>query len=335
MDKLLTFNWSGIDYSAGLKATVGLLIVLLLGAATGQPWVLSGLVVLFAWLTTVPGSTIYRLMGIAAFGIGAAVLSLVSDQIGLTLVPNLFSIAIVGFLGTAALALGLRAYMVGYVLICWMIYTPFLISGSSSQNALLAILLGCAIMAVMTMLPDWFAKDPKEAVSNKSDVANNDWGFAVLFGATVAIVLIVGTYLGWTQLTTDATLIVGGAFFIIGFDTEKTWIAGLARVIAIVAGSYLGFWLAQSGAGPQFLQAVALVAVFLAFASGAVHPGAFMFFFLIALGIGWASLSPSALETTANERLWGETIGVVLGMAAIFAFELLYRRKTSSEANAG
>jgi hypothetical protein len=35
-------------------------------------------------------------------------------------------------------------------------------------------------------------------------------------------------------------MVVGGAFFVIGFDVNKTWVAGIARVIGIVAGILLG-----------------------------------------------------------------------------------------------
>ena len=38
------------------------------------------------------------------------------------------------------------------------------------------------------------------------------------------VLIALTTYLGWTLLKVDPTLVAGGAFFIIGFDTRTTWV---------------------------------------------------------------------------------------------------------------
>ena len=60
------------------------------------------------------------------------------------------------------------------------------------------------------------------------------------YAVTVALILGFTTYYGWTELKTDSTMMVGGAFFVLGFDPYKTWAAGIARVLGLVAGVALG-----------------------------------------------------------------------------------------------
>ena len=39
-------------------------------------------------------------------------------------------------------------------------------------------------------------------------------------------VLGLTTYYGWRELSVDPSLMTGGAFFVLGFDVYKTWVAG-------------------------------------------------------------------------------------------------------------
>jgi hypothetical protein len=45
---------------------------------------------------------------------------------------------------------------------------------------------------------------------------------AIGCAVTVAVVLSITTYYGWVELKIDPTLMVGGAYFIFGFDVRKT-----------------------------------------------------------------------------------------------------------------
>ena len=88
-------------------------------------------VAMLAWLADVPGALSDRISGMLVFAAGAAVMTFASGQIELSLWPNLIANAVVGLLGTLALAWGTRAFMVGWVTICWAIYAPFLVDGTS------------------------------------------------------------------------------------------------------------------------------------------------------------------------------------------------------------
>jgi uncharacterized membrane protein YccC len=110
---------------------------------------------------------------------------------------------------------------------------------------------------------------------------------------------------------------VPGAFFVIGFDAKKTWLAGIGRVIGLVAGVVLGLLIANL-LGPGLLLDVMMVAACgLSFATMAVHPGAWMFFFMIFVAIGWQGLAPEAFDLALRKRFYGESAGVVAAMVAI------------------
>jgi len=54
----------------------------------------------------------------------------------------------------------------------------------------------------------------------------------------------------------------------------------------------------------------------LSFAAVAVHPGAWMFFFMVFVAIGWPTLEPETFDLTIRERFYGEIVGVAAAMIA-------------------
>ncbi len=324
MNDLFRFNWQAFDTASGIKVSLGAIVIFALAAMTGEDWTATSFVVLFVWLTNIPGALKDRIGGMLAFGAGAIAVTFLSGQMGLDLWPNVIAIAIIGFLGTVAFVWGMRAYMVGYMIICWAIYGPFLVSSTSVTNCVLAILLGIGIVIVLNVIGSYFDKDKgAEASTDAAPAAADDspagpsFDVVVSFSITVALVLALTTYLGWVTLKTDPTMVVAGAFFVIGFDSNKTWVAGIARVIGILAGITLGLFVSQLVSPGLLLDAIAVVAFFLCFAAAPVHPGFLMFFLLFILALGWAGLDTETLDLTFWERFLGEGIGVVIAMAAI------------------
>ena len=141
--------------------------------------------------------------------------------------------------------------------------------------------------------------------------------FIIAYSVTVAIVLALTTYLGWVKLKTDPTMVVGGAFFVIGFDVNKTWVAGIARVIGIVTGMLLGMMIGGLLDPGLLYYAILIAAFFLCFAAMPVHPGFFMFFFMLLIAMGWQGLATEQLNLTFWERFLGEGVGVLIAMVAI------------------
>ena len=329
MSELFRFRWDAFDVLSGLKVAITALVVFGLMAITGESWIATGLILLFAWLTNVPGSLRDRLGGILAFAIGAIAITWLSGRIGLDLRQNTIAIIIIGFLATFAVAWGTRSYMVGYALICWAIYGPFMIASSSVMNCMLAILVGAGAIMITTIIGSLFEKDDNtSAGTDQEGTSEPDYATALPHAATVAIVLGLTTYLGWISLKTDPTMAVGAAFFIIGFDAKKTWIAGIARVVGIVAGIYLGYTVSQLVEPGLGTDTLAVGALFLSFAAMNVNPGLFMFFFIFMIALGWGALDPETLELTFRERLAGEGVGVVIAMIAI---GILHRLQTRTQ----
>ena len=327
MSDLLRFNWRAFDPAAGIKVGVGLVVMIVLTSATGETWLATGFAAMLAWLTNVPGSLKHRIGGMLAFGVGAIAMTLVSGLMGLDLWLNVLAIAVVGLLGTYALSWGTRAYMVGWVVICWAIYGPLLVESTSVENCVLAILAGTGVVVVLNLVPALFGTADATTTQATSTEPKKD--FVIAFSVTVALVLGLTTYLGWTLLKSDPTLVTGGAFFIIGFDMRTTWVAGFARVIAILTGALLGLAIASLLGPGLLLDAIAIAAAGLSFAAMAIHPGAWMFFFMIFAAIGWHGLEGDRFELTVWERLSGESVGVLIAMAALAYLQWQRNRRQS------
>ena len=106
MGDLFRMNWEAFDPVTGIKVVVASLLVFGLMAVTGESWIATGLVVLFAWLTNVPGPLKDRVAGMVAFAIGAIALTYLSGWIGLDLWSNTIAIVIISIL-TIDLALAI------------------------------------------------------------------------------------------------------------------------------------------------------------------------------------------------------------------------------------
>lgn len=317
MEALARFNWQAFDPVIGLKVTSGFIIMLLLEQVTGGSWFATGMVVLFAWLSNTPGRLNDRVAGLAAFGAGAIALTLIFGQIGLAALPNTILMAALGFLGALALLWSDRAFMVGYVLICWAIYGPLMVEGTSVENCIVAIILGVTVIVSITAAPFALKSEPEQTAVEQAPADVPTKEFVIAYAIIVAIVLGLTSYLGLAYLKTDPTLIVGGAFFVIGFDLKTTWDVGIARVIGVVSGTFIGFAIGDALGSGLLLDIVAVAAFFLCFATMSVHPGAFMFFFLIIIALTWSGLDVEMLNVTGNERFVGETLGVVIAILAI------------------
>ena len=332
MSDLFRMNWDAFDPVTGIKVVVASLLVFGLMAVTGQSWIATGLVVLFAWLTNVPGPLKDRILGMIAFAVGAIALTYVSASIGLELWSNTIAIVVIGLLGTLALAHGTRAYMVGYVLICWAIYGPFLVASTSIMNCVGAIVVGTGAIIVTTLIGSLFEKgsEAPAATDEQAETQKPDYGAVMPYAVTVAAVLGLTTYIGWITLKTDPTMAVAGAFFVIGFDAQKTWISGITRVIGVILGVVCGYAAAQVLAPGLTTEIVTLVALFMSFAAMGVNPGLFMFFFMFLIALGWTSLDPETLDQTFWERISAESVGVAIAIIAIGFLQWLQAKKTSS-----
>lgn len=329
MGDLIRINWRAIDPLTTAKVSIGLLVMLLIDHLTGESWLVTGLVVLFVWMANMPGSLKVRIGGMLSFAGAAIAITLLWAQIELSLWPNIAAIAVIGFAGTIALLWGMRAFIIGFSLICWTIYGPFLVATTSVWNCVLAIILGTGIMIVLTSIAAFF-EDEKPGESAKEESAEKpDSSYVYAYATTVAIVLALTTYYGWVGLETDPTLMVGGAYFVIGFDVNKTWSAGIGRALGLIGGAFLGLAIAHLLGPGLLLDAVMILACGLSFGAAAAHPGAWMFFFMIFIAIGWPGLDPELFDLTANERFYGEFAGILAAMVAIIFLQWWQTRRSA------
>ena len=323
MSELIRFKWQSFDPLSGTKIAIGLIVMMMLTKLTGKPWLATALVAMFAWFANVPGSLKDRIIGLVVFAAGALVLTLFYGWIGLSLLPNVMAIIVVGFLGTAALLKGMRAFMIGFSMICWGIYGPFLVETTSVGNCILAIVVGTGVIILLIIIGEVLGNKNTEKAETEAPAppeessAEPGVDYIFAYAITVSLVLALTTYYGWVELKTDPTLMVGGAFFVIGFDVNKTWIAGIGRVMGLLCGALLGLMIAKLLGPGLVLQLVMIAACGLSFSAGRVHPGAWMFFFMIFVAIGWQGLKPETFDLTVIERFYGELVGIGAAMIAI------------------
>ena len=332
MRELIQFNWQGFNALAGIKVGVGLIVMLLLQSLTGESWLTTGLIAMFVWLTNIPGPIKDRIGGMISFAAVAAIMTVIFEQIGLEIWSNLIAISIIAIVGTLVLTLGMRAFMVGFSLICWAIYGPFMVATTSLENCLLAILVGTGAVVILNVISEIFSKNDQAAESTDTGAAESpspgpDKGYVVAYAISVALVLAITTYYGWAELQTDPTMMAGSAFFIIGFDSRKTWIAGFARLLGLIGGALTGLFLASALGSGIVLDILMVIACGLSFAAISVHPGAWMYFFMVFVAIGWLGLDPGAFDLTVAEKLYGETAGVMVAMLAIMFLQWWQNRR--------
>ena len=143
-----------------------------------------------------------------------------------------------------------------------------------------------------------------------------DSDYIATYALIIAIVLGVSIWLG-QSIKTDPLMVTATAFFVIGFDQRKTWVGGIARLIGITLGILVGTLLVAVIGPGLFLQVLLVIACFLCFATGSVHPSLLMFFLTIYFAGGWQGMQWDMLELTINEKFLGEFVGVVLAFIAI------------------
>ena len=327
MGELIRFNWQAFNPTSGTKVAIGFVVMIALTKLTGESWMAAGLAVLLAWITNVPGSLKNRVLGMLGFAAGAVAITLISGLIGLALWPNIILVSVVGLLGTLLLARGTRAYLVGKVLIIWAIFGPFLVDGTGTLSSVLAILVGTGVLIVLeavAALPP--LKGTATATAAESS-AEHGMDFIVSYSITIALVLALTTYLGRALLETDATILVGAAFFVIGFEVHKTWVRGFARVIGGLAGASLGILISNLLGPGLLLDVIAIAAIFLCFATTSIHPGSFIFFLMLFTAIGWVGFESDELVYTFLQRLTGGTIGVLIAMVAVVLLQMVQNRR--------
>ena len=152
MKELAQFNWQAFATKPGLKFAIGIVVLMLFQNATGESWVITSLVLLFAWLANTPGPLKDRIGGMAVFSIGAIFCAVIASLIGPNFLSGVLALAFVGLLGTVMTLWGRRAGMVGWAIVMYMIYAPSFVAATGLENSILTILLGVGILLFLSMV---------------------------------------------------------------------------------------------------------------------------------------------------------------------------------------
>jgi uncharacterized membrane protein YccC len=101
---------------------------------------------------------------------------------------------------------------------------------------------------------------------------------------------------------------------------------GFGRVMGLVFGVLVGLVVAKLVGPGLALNAIMIVACGLSFGAFAMHPGAWMFFFMVFVAAGWPALDPEIYDLTLLERFYGEIVGIVAAMLGIAFLQWLQTR---------
>lgn len=314
------FDWSAFDTLAGVKYTLGVVIIYLLGSWLNFPWFTAGVCALLAWLSDVPGPRYERISGMIAFAILCVLLTALFHVIGEILWLHISAIFMVTFAGTMLLLRGPRAFMIGWCAIYWFLLVPlFTDLNTGPSEVITSILIGVGVVVFLVLLGGVFAaSEPEKVSSTSTSEGPPDTGFVLGYSGTLGIVMALGLWIGSNTLTTDPTLVANAAFMVIGMSSRQTWIAGIERSTGAILGIFVGFYLFQYLDNEIMLFLVGVVLSFLCMALMNVNPAAFIFFFLIYISHSWVAQGFEQANIIANERILAELLGVAIAAVSVF-----------------
>jgi hypothetical protein len=328
------FNWSGFNAGSGIKYVIGIILVILLASLFKFPWWVGGFSALFAWLTDLPGKRRDRMTGIAVYLVGGAFLTYLFTLLAHNYWPWLSAMFVIAFLGALAMCRGARAGMVGWTLTYWFLCIPVMGSPDEPARLVLSHLLGSGSVLLLVLLGGlWKGRKQAEASEDTEESPPPSLGIKLiaLYALIVASTIAVGMMIGHKWLKSDPTLVASAAFMVIGFGVKGTWLAGLERMIAGLAGILCGFYLGLALPGEMIGLVVTVITSFFVLAMMNVNNGAVVFFFLFMFAFGWGSLGYEKGNFIANERIIAEFVGIALAGFAVVLLSLLDRVTLKAE----
>jgi hypothetical protein len=311
-----------------VRYAIGVTLVIALSLVMDFSWFAAGLSAMLTWLVNVPGPRRERLSGIVTYiVIGVILVGLVYALVG-TYWPWLISMVVVAFLGTFAMIRGPRGFMLGWCLICWFFVIPLLGIAEIPLEILMAHLLGSGVMLLLIALPfgQGESEDSESAGETAQPAEKPNIAFVTSYSLTVAIVMVIGLALGDLWLKSDPTLILQASLMIILPSVRGTWTVAVDRMLGVVAGVVVGFYLGQLAGGPVFEALVWISASFMVVTLMNVNAGAMIFFFLLPYSVVWGVLEGDAGHAIANERIVAELIGVVIAGIAVSMRDVMARK---------
>ena len=318
---ILRFNWQAFDATAGMKYVAGVAIVMALSTVFDFPWFAAGLSALLAWLTNLPGQARERVLGVLIYIVLAAALAILAHLLSGTYWPWLVAMLFVAFGGTFAMIRGMRGFMIGWCMICWLYCTPLVGSSDDIVRLLVAHLLGSGVVLALIALPTLLTQTGlnKEADSTPASESAQklDARFVFEYSLAVGVAMAVGLAMGDAWLSTDPTLIVNATLMIIFPSLSRTWVLAVDRIIGAMLGIIVEFYLGLYIQHELLEPVIWLVMSFFVLAMLNVNAGAVTFFFLVIFAASWGAQGYEVGNAIANERIFAEFMGVAIALIAV------------------
>ena len=286
------FYWERLDYWAGIKFLIVMLVLYILSKWIEFPWYLVGTSVLLAWMVVLLGNPKNKILMVFLYLVVGTGITLLNNLFFDTYWPWLISIFIVTFFGTFLLKFGMHWYMLGWCSILWFYIMPIMGQMGNAQELVFSHVLGSAAVLILVTLTVLWKHSRKElpeetaAEPEEEEAAPIALWWITTYSTIVAVVMVFGLIVGHKYLT-DPTMIANAAFMIIVFTGNAIiWKAGLERMIGAILGIVLGFYLGALFPFELLGIIVMVLFYFLLLVFVVVNNGAVIFFFLITISFG-------------------------------------------------
>lgn len=268
----------------------------------------------------------------AAFGaFGAGMIALGAAVVGdpLWFAAAMFAVALVF---TLPLAISGRGYQVGWATILFFFSIAPMTTTMGTTELAVDHLIGVGIVIALTLLwprgvgPFGRADAPDTLESGGID----DRVFVLVYALTVAVVMAFAIYVGVSLLAVGAVWVANAAFFILGPSTRQSWVHGVERFLAVVAGGLVGLVLV--GLIDSTLVLTALWAGFGFLALASLNAGYFVMVWAYTSGMTmtWAVQGLEVGSLNLTERVIGEGLAFLAAILAVLFLQWWSQRRQPS-----
>jgi hypothetical protein len=327
---MTSINYSKLELRLGFGYMIAAVIVMNLAANVEATWTAAGISALLAWvilLMGTPSSNRAAVIGLITFLAGGALLAVAADWMASFPLLRVASVGAVAFLGGMLLLKGAFAFVTGWCLVFWFLFSPIL-SGSLGLGEVLEGHFWGSGSILAYVVVRYLASGRKTVLVATPAAEPPSIGFAVAYSLIVALTMMLTLGLGIRWMKADPTTISAAAFNILSPSARQTWTGAAERMVFGTTGICLGYYLGVWFPSPFINQIIIAGTSFLGLAFIRISFGPIIFAFMMISSFSWGEMENGLGNAIANEKIVGELVGVVVAGLAISAlFALLTRRR--------
>jgi hypothetical protein len=321
-------DYSKLELRLGFGYMIAVAIVMNLAAIIEATWTAAGISALLAWvmlLMGTPSSNRVAIVGLIIFLIGGAMMAVAADWMASFPLLRIVSVGVVAFLGSMLLLKGAFAFVTGWCLVFWFLFSPVLSGSLGLGEVLEGHYWGSGSILAYVVVRSLTSGSAKVLAPTPADPPSI--GFTAAYSAVVALTLMLTLGLGIRWMKADPTTMSAAAFNILSPSARQTWVGAAERMAFGITGLVLGYYLGVYFPFPLVNQAIIAVTSFVGLAFIRISFGPIIFAFMMISAFAWGQQENGLGNAIANEKIVGEIIGVVIAGLAISVLCALVERR--------